>query len=71
MKNDKVIPLCDIVGFHDIKIYQPSNSFRMTSDSLALANFVELKYTDRNILDIGTGLGVIPLVLSFSNVCSI
>ncbi len=64
MKNDKVIPLCDIVGFHDIKIYQPSNSFRMTSDSLALANFVELRYTDRNILDIGTGLGVIPLVLS-------
>lgn len=56
--------LSDIIGFHNIKMYQPKNSFRMTSDTLALVHFINPEYTDKNILDIGTGLGGIPLALS-------
>lgn len=67
MKNNKLndqLQLCSIVGYEHIKIYQPhDNYFRMTSDSLALANFVQIHYRDKNVLDIGTGLGCIPLVL--------
>jgi len=56
--------LCSIAGYENLKLYQPSNCFRMTSDSLALANFVKINYRDHRILDIGTGLGGIPLILS-------
>ncbi len=66
MKNNKMqdLELCSIVGYEHIKIYQPKGFFKMTSDSLALANFVKVNYKDKNIMDIGTGLACIPLVLS-------
>ncbi len=64
MKNNKMqdLELCSIVGYEHIKIYQQKGFFKMTSDSLALANFVKVNYKDKNIMDIGTGLACIPLV---------
>ncbi len=59
--NDVV--LSSIVGFPDLKIYQAKNFFRVTSDTLALANFIVVNPSDKKILDIGTGLCAIPLVL--------
>lgn len=61
---NKNIPICSIVGYEHLKLYQPSDCFRITSDTIALANFVNIRYRDKKILDIGTGLGGIPLILS-------
>jgi tRNA1Val (adenine37-N6)-methyltransferase len=48
---------------HDIKILQPRHGYRFSVDSLLLADFVRLRKFD-HILDIGTGCGVISLVLA-------
>lgn len=61
---DKRVPVCSIAGYEYLKLYQPSDYFRITSDTIALANFVNIHYRDKKILDIGTGLGGIPLILS-------
>lgn len=64
LKEQATYPLCKVVGYEHLKMYQPREYFRMTSDSLALAQFVEVHYRDKQILDIGTGLAGIPLILS-------
>ncbi len=46
-----------------LKIIQKSNGFRFTLDSVLLAHFVTLKAGDR-VVDLGTGTGVIPLLLA-------
>lgn len=61
---DKNVPICSIVGYEHLKLYQPLDCFRITSDTIALANFVNIHSRDKKILDIGTGLGGIPLILS-------
>lgn len=63
-KNKKELHLSSIVGYENLKMYQPADAFRMTSDALALANFVNFNFSDKEVLDIGTGLAGIPLVLS-------
>ena len=50
--------LCD-----DLKIIQHEDSYRFAIDSVLLSNFVKAKSSDR-IIDLGTGSGVIPLLLS-------
>ena len=56
--------LNDVLGYKNRNIYQNSDSFSFTIDTILLANFVKLKFTTRKILEIGTGTGAIPLVLS-------
>ena len=56
--------LNDILGYPNRKIYQDSSCFSFSLDSVMLANFVTIRYRDQKILDLGTGNGVIPLVLS-------
>jgi len=46
-----------------LKIIQDKNAYRFAIDSVLLANFVKAKPKDR-IIDLGTGSGVIPLLLS-------
>ncbi len=56
--------LNDILGYPNRKIYQDSSCFSFSLDSVMLSNFVTIRYRDQKILDLGTGNGVIPLVLS-------
>lgn len=46
-----------------LKIIQSKNAYRFAIDSVLLANFVKAKPKDR-IIDLGTGSGVIPILLS-------
>ena len=56
--------LNDILGYEDRKIYQDDKCFSFSLDSVMLANFVDIRLSDSNIVDLGTGNGVIPLILS-------
>lgn len=47
----------------DLDIEQPKTGFRITQDSFLLAEFVLFKATNR-IIDLGTGTGIIPLLLA-------
>lgn len=56
--------LNDILGYPNRKIYQNTDYFSFSLDSVMLANFVTIRLRDKEILDLGTGNGVIPLILS-------
>ena len=47
----------------DLKVIQKKNGFRFTLDSVLLAHFAHVKEGDR-VVDLGTGTGIIPLILS-------
>ena len=47
-----------------ISYSQLTNSFLITSDSVLLSDFIDIKQKDKVIIDIGTGQGLIPLLLS-------
>ena len=54
----------DILGYKNRKIFQDDECFSFSLDSVMLSNFVTIRHRDKNILDLGTGNGVIPLILS-------
>lgn len=56
--------LNDILGYRNRKIFQDDECFSFSLDSIMLANFATIRLRDRNILDLGCGNGIIPLVLS-------
>lgn len=56
--------LNDLLGYRDRKIYQNTDWFSFTLDSALLAEFVNIQKTTKKIIDIGTGTGAIPLILS-------
>lgn len=62
--------LNDILGY-DLKIYQDSNWFCFSIDSIVLANFPRIKKRTKRILDLGCGNGIIPLILSRRTDCLI
>ena len=49
-----------------LKVIQKKEGYRFSIDAILLANFVRIKRRDR-IIDLGTGCGVIPLVLSWKH----
>ena len=53
-----------VLGYENLKIYQNSNMFKFSLDSVLLANFVTINQNTKKILDIGTGNAIIPLILS-------
>lgn len=59
-----MLQLNDVLSSNKLKIYQDDNYFKFSLDGVLLANFVELKLTTKKILDIGTGTGIIPLLLT-------
>ena len=54
----------DILGYKNLKIYQNSNYFAFSLDSIILANYVNIRLRDRQIVDFCTGNAVVPLILS-------
>lgn len=59
-----MLQLNDVLNSKKLKIYQDDNFFKFSIDGVLLANFIELKLTTKKILDIGTGTGIIPLLLT-------
>lgn len=54
----------DILGYKNRRIFQDDSCFSFSLDSVMLSNFVTIRHRDKNILDLGTGNGVIPLIIS-------
>ena len=53
-----------LIGYKNIKIVQDTEMFNFSLDSVLLPNFITLNKNIKQILDIGTGNGPIPLILS-------
>jgi tRNA1Val (adenine37-N6)-methyltransferase len=51
------------MDYSDLQITQSPSGFRITQDSFLLAEFVAFKPTDR-LVDLGTGVGIIPILLA-------
>ena len=60
-----------LLGYKDMKIYQNTDYFNFSLDSVLLANFTTINSKINKILDIGTGNAVIPLILSNRTNCLI
>lgn len=56
--------LNDLLAYKDLKIYQNTDMFSFSLDSVLLARFVKINKNVKQILDIGTGNAPIPLILS-------
>lgn len=54
--------LLNYTGYY---IYQDTDYFKMSLDSLLLSKFVTINLRDKNILDLATGNAPIPIFLSF------
>ena len=54
----------DLVGYKKLKIVQDTEMFNFSLDSVLLPNFITINANINQILDIGTGNGPIPLILS-------
>ena len=53
-----------LLGYKNLKIYQDTEMFNFSLDSVLLPNFVTINKNCKNILDIGSGNAVIPLILT-------
>lgn len=53
-----------LLGYKNLFIFQDDDMFKFSLDSLLLANFVTINKRSSNILDVGTGNGPIPLIMS-------
>ena len=49
---------------YDFKIYQNDDSFKFSIDSVLLAEFININYRAKNIIDLCTGNAPIPMILS-------
>ena len=56
--------LNDLLWDGELKIFQDTEKFKFSIDSILLANFVTLNKSINRILDIGTGNAPIPLMLT-------
>ena len=66
MENDESNEVVEDLLHGKLKIIQKKEGYRFSIDAILLANFAGTKKRDR-IIDLGTGCGVIPLVLSWKN----
>ena len=53
-----------LLNYKNLKIYQDTEMFNFSLDSVLLPNFITIPKNTKNILDIGTGNAPIPLILS-------
>ncbi|AXK50687.1 tRNA1(Val) (adenine(37)-N6)-methyltransferase [Spiroplasma alleghenense] len=53
-----------ILGYKDLEIYQDTEMFRFSLDSILLARFVKFSSKIRTVVDFGTNNAVIPLIIS-------
>ncbi len=49
-----------------LKVIQKKDGYRFSMDAVLLANFITVKRNER-VADLGTGCGVIPLIIAFRN----
>ena len=56
--------LNDLLDYQGLKIYQDTEMFSFSLDSVLLPNFVTLNKNIKNVLDIGSGNAAIPLILT-------
>lgn len=56
--------MIDFLEFHDMKIIQRNDYFNFSLDSVLIANFATINRSTKSIVDLGTGNGVIPMLLS-------
>ena len=61
----KMIVKNNLLNFKNKYIYQDTDYFKMSIDSVLLANFVNINLRDKRIMDIATGNAPIPMLLSF------
>ena len=54
----------DLLGFPGLKIIQRPDAFNFSLDSTLLADFVSIRPSDKQIIDLGCGNAPIPLLLS-------
>jgi tRNA1(Val) A37 N6-methylase TrmN6 len=54
-----------LLNFTNTIIYQDDDYFLFSLDSVLLANFVTLKLTDKKIIDLCSGNGPVPMLMSF------
>lgn len=54
-----------LLNFGDNVIYQDDDGFLFSLDSVLLANFVTIKLTDKKIIDLCSGNGPVPMLMSF------
>lgn len=66
-----MIVLNDLLDYRDYKIYQDTDMFCFSLDSILLANFVTINKNIKSIMDIGCGNAPIPLVLTTKTNASI
>lgn len=59
-----MIVLNDLLEYNNYKIYQDTEMFCFSLDSVLLANFVTVNKKIKKIMDIGCGNGPIPLILT-------
>ena len=55
--------LDDVLNY-GLKIYQDSDFFSFSIDSVVLGNYCNLKISDKKIIDLCTGNGIVPIILS-------
>lgn len=55
----------NLLNYKDAYIYQDTEFFKMSLDSLILAKFVTVNLKDKKILDIATGNAPIPMLLTY------
>ena len=53
------------MNFGDNIIYQDDDCFLFSLDSMLLANFVSIRFTDKKIIDFCSGNAPVPMLLSF------
>lgn len=56
--------LNDLLGYKNLSLYQDTEMFAFTLDSVLVARFLKLNSKTKTIVDFGTNNGVIPLILS-------
>ena len=54
-----------LLNFKDMIIYQDNDCFLFSLDTVLLSNFVTLKLSDKNIIDLCSGNAPVPMLLSF------
>lgn len=55
----------NLLNYKNAYIYQNTEYFKMSLDSLLLANFVTINMRDKNIVDLATGNAPIPMLLTY------
>ena len=53
-----------VLGYKNMKIYQNTDFFSFSLDSIILANFSTIRLRDKKIVDFCTGNAIVPLIMS-------